>query len=158
MMLLLFLISVLSYLKHIAFRAGRHAQNHTNRQHRAKIQVCLIRFITNTIQWPLGMLIHPISPISINVMTNLPKYTLNKTVHTIHRKNINPANQPSFRPRKQTEYEKSPKKYLIPGCNNLVSKSVLQSSQFDQYKMPVLSNSQNGAINIFSNCLFYFRI
>ena len=37
------------------------------------------------------MLMQPISPISINVITNLPKYTLNKMVNTIHRKPINPV-------------------------------------------------------------------
>ena len=47
----------------------------------------------------------PFSPISINVITNLPKYTLNKIVHLIYRKNINSANQPAFRTHKQLEYE-----------------------------------------------------
>ena len=41
-------------------------------------------------------------------------------VHTIHRKNINPANQHIFRPCKQIEYEYSSKRYIIPGCNNFV--------------------------------------
>ena len=82
-----------------------HAQNHTNRQHHAKIQVCVTRFTTITIQWHLDMLVQTISPISINVVTNLPKYTLNKIVHTIHRATINPANHPAFCPQKQIEYE-----------------------------------------------------
>ena len=51
------------------------------------------RFTTNTIQWLLGMLMQPISPISLNVITNLPKYMLNKT----HRKNMNPAKQSALR-------------------------------------------------------------
>ena len=58
-----------------------------------KKHVCLIRFTTLAIQWHSGMPMQPISPISINVIANLPKYTLNKIVHTIHRKTINSANQ-----------------------------------------------------------------
>ena len=38
------------------------------------------------------MLVQPISSISKNVITNLPKYTLNKIVLTVHRKTINPVN------------------------------------------------------------------
>ena len=58
-----------------------------------KNHVCLTRFTTLAIQWHSGMPMQPISPISINVIANLPKYTLNKIVHTIHRKTINSANQ-----------------------------------------------------------------
>ena len=56
-------------------------------------KVCLTRFITISIQWHLGMLMQPFSPISINVMTNLPKYTLNKIVHAVHKehKSCQPA-------------------------------------------------------------------
>ena len=70
-----------------------------------KNQVCLTRFTTINIQWHIGMLMQPISPISINVITNLPKYILNTIVHAIHRITINPANHPAFRPHRQIEYE-----------------------------------------------------
>ena len=43
----------------------------------------------------------PISTISINAITNLLKYTLNKIIHTIYRKIINSASQPAFSPHKQ---------------------------------------------------------
>ena len=55
-----------------------------------KNQVRLTTFTIITIQWHLGMIMQPISPISINVITNLPKRTLNNIVHTIQRKTINP--------------------------------------------------------------------
>ena len=70
-----------------------------------KNRVCLTGFTTITIEWHLGMLMQQIYPISINVITNLPKYTLNKIMYTVHRKNIYPANQPAFRLHKQIEYE-----------------------------------------------------
>ena len=63
-----------------------HIQNHTNGQHHTKKPPCLPRFARITIQWHLAMFMQPISPISINVITNIPKYTLNKIVHEIHRK------------------------------------------------------------------------
>ena len=103
-----------------------------NRQHRAKNQVCLTRFTTITIHLHLGMHMPPSSPISVNVITNLPKCTLNKIVHIIHRKPIKPANQPAFRPQKQIECESSPKRYLIPGCNNHFYKSVFALSKASQ--------------------------
>ena len=60
----------------------------------------------------------PISPISINVITHLPKIHIKqKNVYNTE-KNINPANQPALSPHKRIEYEQSPKAYLIPGCNN----------------------------------------
>ena len=48
-------------------------------------QVCWTRFTTITIQWHSGMFMYPISSILLNVITNLPKYTLNKIVHTIYK-------------------------------------------------------------------------
>ena len=82
-----------------------HTQNHTNNQHHAKISSLFDQIYHNYIQWYLGMPMQRISPISINVIANLPKYTLNKIVHTIHRKTINPDNQPALGPHKQIEYE-----------------------------------------------------
>ena len=54
---------------------------------------------------PNSMFQHEALLVSINVIPNLPKLTSNKIVHTIHRKTINPANQPAFRPDKEIEYE-----------------------------------------------------
>ena len=99
----------------------RHTHEyHANRQFHAENQVCLTRFTTITIQWHLGMLMQPISHLSINATTNLPKYTLNKIMHTIHRQNINPANHPAS----QAERIWIIKWYLIPGCNNLFPRCI----------------------------------
>ena len=86
--------------------------------------VCLARFTTITIQWHLGMLMEPISPIAINVITSLPKYTLNKIMHIIHRKSINPANQSAFRPHKQIWYESLSDRYIIPRWNNFFQECI----------------------------------
>ena len=39
----------------------------------SKNQVCLTRFTTITIHWHLGMFLQPISAVSINAITNVPK-------------------------------------------------------------------------------------
>ena len=45
---------------------------------------------------------------------------MNRIVHTIHRKPINPANQPAFRPYKQVEYEWSPKGTSFRGLGSFL--------------------------------------
>ena len=72
--------------------------------------------------WPdlLQLPSNDIYVLSINATTNLPKYTLNKIVHTIHRQNINPANHPAS----QADRIWIIKWYLIPGCNNLFPRCI----------------------------------
>ena len=80
----------------------------------------------------------PIPPISINVITNLPRYTFNKIVYTIHRKK-HKSYQPAglYTPKVDRIWIIS-KWYPIPGCHNRFSKNVspwelskcLRKSQF----------------------------